>query len=309
MYNTMNIEEIKTVLIVGGGTMGQQTALICALHGYNVVMHDISMEILEKGFERLKKNSQRLIASNEFSQDETAAAILRITLADQPETAAQDADLIIESIPEDPKLKAKIFAGFHQLCKPETIFTTNTSSLVPSMFAHSVGRPEKFCAFHFHDIAITKIVDIMPHPGTAPETTALVKDFAVKIGQIPIELKTENPGYVFNTMLMACLKSALTLACRNVASIEDIDRSWMGVLNTPIGPFGMIDSIGIDTVWKVTNFWAQKRQDQQALANSAFLKTYVDQGDLGIKSGKGFYSYPTPAFAKKNFLTSGAGLK
>ena len=305
----MNIEAIKTVLIVGGGTMGQQTALICALHGYNVVMHDISMEILEKGFERLKKNSQRLMASNEFSPDETAAAILRITLADQPETAAQDADLIIESIPEDPKLKAKIFAGFHQLCKPETIFTTNTSSLVPSMFAHSVGRPEKFCAFHFHDIAITKIVDIMPHPGTAPETTALVKDFAVKIGQIPIELKTETPGYVFNTMLMACLKSALTLACRNVASIEDIDRSWMGVLNTPIGPFGMIDSIGIDTVWKVTNFWAQKRQDQQALANSAFLKTYVDQGDLGIKSGKGFYSYPTPAFAKKNFLTSRAGLK
>ena len=305
----MNIEEIKTVLIIGGGTMGQQTALICALHGYDVVMHDISMAILEKGLDRLKKNSQRLASANAFSEEKTATAISRITLTDKPETAAQNVDLIIESVPEDPKLKAKIFAAFHELCKPETIFTTNTSSLVPSMFAHAVGRPEKFCAFHFHDIAITKIVDIMPHPGTAPETTALVKDFAVKIGQIPIELKTENPGYVFNTMLMACLGSALTLASRNVASIKDIDRSWMGVLKTPIGPFGMIDSIGLDTVWKVTDFWAQKRQDQQGLANAAFLKTYVDQGDLGIKSGKGFYSYPAPTFAQKDFLTSGASLK
>lgn len=300
----MNIEDIKKVLIVGGGTMGQQTALVCALHGYDVVMHDISMEILEKGFKRLEKICRRLTISGDYSPEEISSAIPRIALSDRPETAADNADLIIESVPEDPKLKAEIFATFHALCKPETLFTTNTSTLVPSMFAHAVGRPEKFCAFHFHDITVTRIVDIMPHPGTAPETTALVKAFAIRIGQIPIELKTENHGYVFNNMLMACLGSALTLASRNVASIEDIDRSWMGVLNTQIGPFGMIDSIGMDTVWKVTSFWAEKRQDKQALANAEFLKVYVDRGDLGTKSGKGFYSYPEPAFTRKNFLTS-----
>ncbi|SLM28403.1 putative 3-hydroxyacyl-CoA dehydrogenase [Desulfamplus magnetovallimortis] len=301
----MKVEDIKKILIVGGGTMGQQTALICALHGYDVAMHDISMEILEKGFERLKKNCIRITASGEFTPEEGEAAIKRIILTDKPEIAAQDADLIIESVPEDPALKAKIFASFHELCKPETVFTTNTSTLVPSMFAHAVGRPEKFCAFHFHDIAITKIVDIMPHPGTDPETIALVREFAIKIGQIPIELKTENHGYVFNNMLMAFIGSALTLASRKVASVEDIDRSWMGVLHTPLGPFGMIDSIGIDTVWKVTDFWAQKRQDKHALGNAAFLREYVDKGDLGVKTGRGFYEYPAPAFAKKDFLTSG----
>ncbi|MBF0204390.1 MAG: 3-hydroxyacyl-CoA dehydrogenase [Desulfamplus sp.] len=298
----MKVEDIKKVLILGGGTMGQQTALICALHGYDVVMYDISMEILEKGLARLKKNSVRLIDLGLCTKEAAESAIPRISLADKPETAADNIDFIIESVPEDPALKGRIFGMFHELCKPEAIFTTNTSTLVPSMFAHAVGRPEKFCAFHFHDISMTKIVDIMPHPGTSAETVEVVKAFAGRIGQIPIMLHTENNGYVFNNMLMAYLDAALTLATREVASIEDIDRSWMGILNTKLGPFGMIDSIGVDTVWKVTDFWAQKRQDKKALANAAFLKKYVEEGKLGIKTGNGFYDYPDPTYAKKDFL-------
>lgn len=298
----MKVEDIKKVLIVGGGTMGQQTALICAIHGYDVVMYDISMEILEKGFARLAKNSVRIVKSGRCTKEQAEAAIKRISLTDKQETAADNADFIIESVPEDPALKSKIFAMFHELCKPEAIFTTNTSTLVPSMFVHAVGRPEKFCAFHFHDISMTKIVDVMPHPGTSAETVQIVKEFAGKIGQIPIMLHTENNGYVFNNMLMAYLESALSLASRKIASIEDIDRSWMGILHTPLGPFGTIDSIGLDTVWKITDFWAQKRQDKKALANAAFLKDYVEQGRLGIKTGKGFYDYPNPAYSAKYFL-------
>lgn len=298
----MKVEDIKKILIVGGGTMGQQTALICAVHGYDVVMYDISMEILEKGFERVKKNSIRLATSGLCTKEMAEAAIGRISLTDNPETASENIDFIIESVPEDPELKGRIFAMFHKLCKPEAIFTTNTSTLVPSMLAHAVGRPEKFCAFHFHDVSMTKIVDVMPHPGTSPETVELVKAFAGKIGQIPIMIQIENNGYVFNNMLMACLDSALTLATKKVASIEDIDRSWMGILNTKLGPFGMIDSIGLDTVCKITEFWAKKRQDPKALANAAFLKEYVEKERLGIKSGKGFYDYPEPAYAKKGFL-------
>ncbi|MBF0467933.1 MAG: 3-hydroxyacyl-CoA dehydrogenase [Desulfamplus sp.] len=298
----MKVEDIKKILIVGGGTMGQQTALICALHGYDVVMYDISMEILEKGFARVAKNSVRLTASGLCTKEAADAALPRISLTDNPETAADNVDFVIESVPEDPELKGRIFAMFHELCKPEAIFTTNTSTLVPSMFAHAVGRPDKFCAFHFHDISMTKIVDVMPHPGTSAETTETVRGFAARIGQVPIMLHTENNGYVFNNMLMACLDSALTLATRKVASIEDIDRSWMGVLHTPLGPFGMIDSIGLDTVWKVTDFWAQTRQDKKAIANALFLKEHVDEGRLGIKVGKGFYDYPEPAYAKKDFL-------
>lgn len=298
----MEIEDIKKVLILGGGTMGQQTALICAIHGYDVVMYDISMDILEKGLARVKKNSIRLTASGLCTKKMAEAAIDRIALTDKPETAADNIDFIIESVPEDPELKGRIFAMFHKLCKPEAIFTTNTSTLIPSMIAHAVGRPDKFCAFHFHDISMTKIVDIMPHPGTSAETIEIVKAFAGRINQVPIMLHMENNGYVFNTMLIAFIESALTLATKKVASIEDIDRSWMGILNTKLGPFGIIDSIGLDTLCKIIEYWAQKRQDPKALANAALLKTYIEQGNLGIKTRKGFYNYPDPTYSKRDFL-------
>jgi len=170
------------------------------------------------------------------------------------------------------------------------------------MFAEATGRPEKFAAFHFHDTRVTNIVDIMPHPKTSPETVELIKAFAERIGQIPIMLHKENFGYVFNAMLMDLFKAAQSLAANNVASVEDIDRAWMGVMHTLIGPFGIMDSIGLDTVWKVTDYWAKVLKEPQQIANAAFIKPYVDRGDLGVKSGRGFYTYPAPAFAKTGFI-------
>ncbi len=300
----MKLEDIKKVLIAGAGTMGQQTGLLCALNGYEIVIYDISMEILEKGIERIKKNGPRMASFYQFTKEETLAALTRISISDNESEAAKDTDLIIESIPEDPELKGRFFSKFHKLCKPETIFTTNTSSLVPSQFVEASGRPEKLCAFHFHNVAISKIVDIMPHSKTSKETIEVVTQFATKIDQIPIVLSRENNGYVFNNMLMAVFDSALSLATNEVASIEDIDRSWMGVMHTFVGPFGIMDSIGLETVWKVADYWAEKIDDPQAKAKSAFLKKYVDAGNLGIKTGQGFYTYPDPAFVKPDFLTA-----
>jgi 3-hydroxybutyryl-CoA dehydrogenase len=299
----VKIQDINRILIVGAGTMGQQIGLLCALNKYDVVMYDISKGILEKALERIKKNASRMVKFKQYSKNEAGDALLRIVITVNAKKAAEDVDLISESVPEDPGLKGKIFARFNRLCKPETIFTTNTSSLIPSMFARESGRPENLCALHFHDVAISKIVDVMPHSGTSSQTIELVKGFAENIGQIPIVLKKEHHGYVFNNMLMALLESSLSLASKGIASVEDIDRSWMGVMHTMVGPFGIMDSVGLETVWKITDYWAEKRDDDQARANAGFLKKFVNEGKVGIKSNQGFYKYPDPAFMQPYFLT------
>jgi 3-hydroxybutyryl-CoA dehydrogenase len=177
------------------------------------------------------------------------------------------------------------------------------------MFADVMGRPEKLAALHFHDLRSTNIVDLMPHPGTAPQVVDLVRDFAESIGQIVIMLQRENSGYVFNTLLSSLFSSALTLASRNVATVRDIDRSWMGVMHTPMGPFGIMDQIGLSTVWIITDYWAKKTGDAQARANADFLKQYVDKRLLGLKTNQGFYSYPNPAYADQKFLLGNSAKK
>jgi 3-hydroxybutyryl-CoA dehydrogenase len=306
----MKIEDIKRVLILGAGTMGQQIGLQCAMHGYDVVYYDLTQEILDKALKRVAKLGSWFVSSGLLTEEKLGHALARISATPDAARAAQDADFISESVPEDPLLKGKIFAQFNNLCPERTIFTTNTSMLVPSMFAAATGRPEKLVALHFHDTRSTNVVDVMPHPGTAPEVTRLVHDFAVSIGQIVIILHRENNGYVFNTMLSSLFSSALTLASRDVATIEDIDRSWMGVMHTFMGPFGIMDQIGLSTVWTITDYWAKKTGDAQAQANADFLKQYVDKGHLGFKTNQGFYSYPNPSYTDSNFLSDeGTGKK
>jgi 3-hydroxybutyryl-CoA dehydrogenase len=171
------------------------------------------------------------------------------------------------------------------------------------MFAEATGRPEKLVALHFHDLRTNNVVDLMPHPGTAPEVVDLVRDFAESLGQIVILVHREHSGYVFNTMLSSLFSSALMLASSKVATIEDIDRSWMGVTHMPMGPFGIMDQIGLSTVWTITHYWAKKTGDAQAQANADFLKQYVDKGHLGFKTNQGFYSYPNPAYTDPKFLS------
>jgi 3-hydroxybutyryl-CoA dehydrogenase len=299
----MKVEDIKRVLILGAGTMGQQIGLQCAVHGYEVVYYDLAQEILDKGLKRVARLGSWFVSNGLLTEETLRHALGRISATPDAAEAAKDADLISESVPEDPQLKSKVFAQFNKLCPERTIFTTNTSMLVPSMFAAATGRPEKLVALHFHDTRSTNVVDVMPHPGTDPEVTQLVHDFAASIGQIPIVLHRENNGYVFNTMLSSLFTSALTLASRDVAGIEDIDRAWMGVMHTPMGPFGIMDQIGLSTVWTITDYWAKKTGDPQAQANADFLKRYVDRGHLGFKTNQGFYSYPAPAYTQQDFLS------
>ena len=145
----------------------------------------------------------------------------------------------------------------------------------------------------------------MPLPGTARETTALLWAFARKTGQTPILVRKESPGYVFNATYNSINREAITLAANEVASVEDVDRAWMGIFKVPIGPFGTLDGVGLDTVWHISDYWAGRTGDAQMRRNADFLKGYLDRGCLGIKSGEGFYRYPSPAYGRADFVTSG----
>jgi 3-hydroxybutyryl-CoA dehydrogenase len=303
----MELKDIKKVLILGAGTMGQQIGFVCAMHGYSVTLYDISEDILKTSVMRMEKlGASFFVPTGRMKAEQLQAVMGRITATSDAQAAAKDADIISESVPENPEIKSKVFAQFNELCPERTIFTTNTSLLMPSQFAESTGRPEKLVALHFHDARMTNVVDVMPHPGTNPAVTQLVHDFAVSIGQIVIMLHRESNGYVFNAMIANLLTTAMTLATTDVAGIEDIDRAWMGVTLMPIGPFGIMDQMGLKTVWNVTDYMARHVQGAQAdqiKANADFLKQYVNRGELGAKTKKGFYSYPMPKYTQPGFLT------
>jgi len=305
----MELKDIRKILVVGGGTMGQQIGFQCAAHGYDVCICDIDATVLESALDRLNEYAEFLVTGGHLDRQAALNGLSRIKTTTSAAEAAVDADLLCEAVPEDPGLKGRVFAQFNQLCPARTIFTTNTSLLVPSLIAEATGRPDRFLAFHFHQPAwIGNVADIMPHPGTSPEVVALVRDFARSINQIPMVLNKENYGYVFNAMYSALTGAAITLAANEVASVEDIDRAWMGVMKTPFGPLGTLDVVGLDTVWHITEYFANALNDPQTRKNADYLKQeYLDKGRLGVKNGRGFYTYPNPAFQSPTFVKNEKG--
>lgn len=296
----MNALDIKNVLILGSGTMGRQIGCLCAMHGYRVTLYDISEDALESARTGVARLLDKFRKKGQINDDQLEKSMNLVFTTTDPKEAAIEADIVSESLPEDPALKSRVFAQFNSLCPERTIFTTNTSTLLPSMMADKTGRPSRFLALHFHNVSTTNIVDLMPHPGTSEEVTSIVEQFARSLGQVVITLKRENHGYVFNAMLSSLFASALSLAANGVTTVEDIDRAWMGVMGTPIGPFGIMDQVGLNTVYTITNYWANKTGDPQSLKNAEFLKTYIDEGRLGVKASKGFYDYPNPSFMTGN---------
>lgn len=288
----MDADDIRTVLVVGAGTMGRQIALQCAAHGFVVTLLDTEQAALDRARARLDALAGHVASDPAFAHTDVVADVARISATTDPAEAAHEADLVSESVPEDPALKGRVFAELDRLCPARTIFATNTSSLVPSLFADATGRPDRLAALHFHQpVWSATIVDVMPHPGTSPETVETLVGFAGRIGQVPIRLLRESPGYVFNAMYNALNREAITLAANGVATVEDIDRAWTTVTKMPNGPFGMLDHVGIDTAWHITDYWARTLGDAQLTRNAAFLKGYLDQGRAGVKSGRGFYDY------------------
>ena len=297
----MKIDEVRRILAIGAGTMGQQIALQCAMHGYEVTLYDVSPDVLRDAAAKVRAYAAKLVDEKRLTPTASSDALSRISFSTKPEDAA-DADLVTESIPEDPGLKAKVFAQFNKICPPRAIFTTNTSTLLPSMYADATGRPVQFAALHFHQFVWeANLVDIMPHPGTSPETVELLRAFAKRIGQVPLVFKKEHARYVINDFMEAINSTAIRLLESGVASVEDIDRAFMIVLRVPRGPFGSLDYVGLDTVWHVMQ--SNARSPEAQAAADKFKKQYIDKGLLGVKAGKGFYTYPNPVYERPGFLT------
>ena len=292
------LKDIKNILIIGCGTLGLRIGLRCAMDGFNVKMYDISENSLQTARSVQNKLLRSFVKKGVITEGDADAIQNRITTTTDKAEAVKTIDLVSESVTEDLELKKKLYQDFAPLWEEKTLLTTNTSYLLPSYFAEETGRPHLFCAFHFHDVFTMNVVDIMPHPNTEGWFIDLLNDFGKAIHQIPVLIQKENPGYLFNQILMAVLGAAGDLRTRDIASIQDIDRSWMGNFKTAMGPFGMLDTIGLETAWHIV----KTRKDSRSVRFAALLKTYLDEGKLGLKTGEGFYKYPNPEYAQADFL-------
>ncbi len=297
--------EIKNVLIVGTGTLGSQIGFQCAMHGFRTTMYDMKAESLEAAKQRHQQIGEAVKADIGKTDAEVAAAHANLSYTTDLEAAASDCDLVSESVPEDPEIKRGVFAQLHAVCQEHTIFTSNSSTLLPSEIADGTGRPERFLALHFaNQIWVANIGEVMKHPGTDPAVFERVVKFAAEIGMVPIKIEKEWSGYVLNALLVPLLGAAQTLLAHGIATVEDVDRTWMISTGAPMGPCATLDIVGLQTAFAISDHWAQKTGDKQMRMNADFLKAnYLDHGKLGVNTGEGFYTYPDPAYRRPDFLT------
>ncbi len=284
--------EIRTVLVIGAGTIGSQVAALFALRGFNARVHDTDTGALERSKGNFNALLERLVGNRDMLESEADDCRSRFSVFRTLREAAQDADFVSESIPEDLELKRQLFAKCRGVCKPEAIFTTNTSDLLPSLMADATGKPNKFASFHFHSpLRQGDIVDIMPHKGTDRETVEHLRSLANRLHLTPIVLEREHPGYVFNNLLNALNRAALDLVVQGVATPEKVDLAWTKVMCAPLGPFGILDRVGLDTAMRIAKLGAEHTGDEGLWRIVSYLNGYVEQGRLGVRSGKGFYDY------------------
>ena len=299
----MKIRENLTVC--GGGVLGGQIAWHSAYSGKTVVVFDVSEEGLESC--RSAHSSYAQIYQDEVgaTADGVAAAQSRVSYSTDLASAVAAADVVIEAIPEVPQIKLDFYAQLSGLLAEDTIIATNSSTLLPSMFAEATGRPDKFVALHFANLIWSmNVAEVMAHPGTSEETLEAITRFAIEIGMVPIPLQKEQNGYVVNSLLIPLLQAAQSLVTNGVSDPETVDRTYM-IMNRGVqhGPFGVIDIVGMGTVYNISEYWGNENSDDQMLANAAYIKAhFLDKGHLGLQTGQGYYSYPNPKYMEPGFL-------
>ncbi len=300
--------DIDKVMVVGGGTLGSQIAWQTAFSGFEVVVYDNHEDSLARCRDFHAAYARTFV--DELGKDaaDVEAAQRRLTYTTDIEEACRDADLVSESVPENPDIKTAVWSMIGKHIPKHCLLTTNSSTMLPSMFADATGDPSRFCALHFaNPIWIGNIGEVMRHPGTDDAVFERVLEFARQIGMVPIRIEKEQPGYVINTLLVPFLTAGMSLVVNGVASVEDVDRVWMISTQAPMGPMAWVDLVGMVTAFNVSMLLAEADDgstSEIAKKNAAYLKEhFLDKGHLGRSTGKGFYTYPNPAFEQEGFLT------
>lgn len=294
----------KNVTVAGSGVLGYQIAFQTAFHGFKVTVYDINDEVLDKAKAKFDILSKAYIHDLQATDEQLKATFENLSYCSDLAEAVKDADLLIEAVPENPKIKIGFYEKLAQVAPAKTVFATNSSTLLPSQFAAVTKRPEKFVALHFaNEIWKHNTAEIMGHPGTANSVFDDVVDFAKAIGMITLPLYKEQPGYILNSLLVPLLGAATNLLVNGVSDVETIDKTWMVATGAPVGPFGILDVVGITTAYNINKMAADKTHDPIKIKTVEFLKeNFIDKGKLGIATGEGFYKYPDPAYKNKDFL-------
>lgn len=294
----------KNVTVAGSGVLGYQIAFQTAFYGFNVTVYDINYEVLEKAKAKFDILAESYKKDLKATEEQLAATKANLQYNSNLAEAVQDADLLIEAVPENPQIKIGFYEQLAKVAPAKTVFATNSSTMLPSQFAEYTGRPAQFVALHFaNEIWKHNTGEVMKHPGTSDETFNSVLEFAKQIGMVALPIYKEQPGYIVNSLLVPLLSAALDLYVNEVADVETIDKTWMVATGAPVGPFGILDVVGVTTAYNINKMAADKTQNPTKIKAAAMLKeNYIDKNKLGVATGEGFYKYPNPAYWEKNFL-------
>ncbi len=286
-------DAVRRILVVGAGQMGAQIAMQAALHGYAVTLNDLSPAILEKAMAGNRGHLERRVAKGQLTAEAMAAAVARVRLEPDLDRAARDADFVIEAIVERLEPKRECFARLDRAAPSHAILATNSSSLGNSLLASATGRPDRCVNMHFfYPPLVMRLVEVVKGQWTSEATLETTAELTRRIGREPVVLRKELPGFLVNRILRAVTNEAYFLLEQGVAPFWEIDRAVELGLNFPMGPFRLGDLSGLDIGYNARLEVYESTRDPKARP-PAELEKRVKRGDLGRKTGRGFYDYST----------------